>query len=55
MDRHPDDPPGCGREQMIVPVLFFMKIGFKNVDFERAGFQNFGVLPEHREMVAPAE
>lgn len=40
---------------MIVPVLFFMKIGFKNVDFERAGFQYLGVLSEHREMVAPAE
>ena len=40
---------------MIVPVLFFMKIGFKNVDFQWAGFQNPGVLPEHRKMVAPAE
>ena len=40
---------------MIVLVLFFMKIGFKNVDFQWAGFQNLGVLPEHRKMVAPAE
>ena len=40
---------------MIVPVLFFMKIGIKNVDFRWAGFQYLGVLPEHRKMVAPAE
>ena len=40
---------------MIVLVLFFVKIGFKNVDFQWAGFQNLGVLPEHRKMVAPAE
>lgn len=40
---------------MIVLVLFFMKIGFKNVDFQWAGFQNPGVLPEHRKMVASAE
>lgn len=40
---------------MIVLVLFFMKIGFKNVDFQWAGFQNPGVLPEHRKMVASAQ
>ena len=40
---------------MIVPVLFFMKIRFKNVDFQWAGFQNLGVFPEHRKMVASAE
>ena len=40
---------------MTVPALFFMKIGFKNVDFQWAGFQNLGVLPEHRKMVASAQ
>ena len=40
---------------MIVLVLFFMKIGFKDIDFQWPGFQNLGVLPEHRKMVAPAE
>ena len=40
---------------MIVLVLFFMKISFKNVDFQWAGFQNPGVLPEHRKMVASAQ
>lgn len=55
MDGHADDPPGCGCGQIIVLVLFFTKIGFKNVDFERAGFQYLGVLSEHREMVAPTE
>ena len=40
---------------MIVPVLFFMKIGFKNIDFQWAGFLNLGVFPEHRKMVASAQ
>ena len=40
---------------MIVPVLLFMKIGFENVDFQWPGFQNLGVLSEHRKMVSPAE
>lgn len=40
---------------MIVPVLFILKIGVKNVDFQWAGFQNPGVLPEHRKMVTSAQ